>query len=345
MSDHSPNLELTPGQLQLGFRLEAIFMPQAKRQRDEAYQKRKRSGNATVDDRLRFVHYTSAEAALAIIRSKRIWMRNTTCMADYSEVQHGYELVNKFFSDKSRMDAFVGALDACIPSAATEAMELFNRWRKDIWLSTYVTSLSEHDDNEDFHGRLSMWRASGNNTARVALVVRPPNISEGSLALNIIFSPVAYLGEDEVSSLLCEVIDNINSNCEFLRTIERQTVVWTVFYMFVAAVTCLKHEGFREEREWRAIYTPKLRPSPLMESSTEVITGVPQPIYKIPLDSTVSPALADLDFAAILDRLIVGPSEYPWVMYEAFTNALSMAGVPNATERVWTSKIPLRTLV
>jgi len=320
-------------------------MPQAKSQRDEAYQKRKRSGNATVDDRLRFVHYTTAEAALCIIRSKHIWMRNTNCMADYSEVHHGYELVNKvFFSDKSRTDAFVGALDACIPGAATEAMELFNKWRQDIGLSTYVTSLSEHDDTEDFHGRLSMWRAFGDNTARVALVVRPPNIPEGSLALNLMFSPVAYLSEDEVSRLLCEVIDNINSNCEFLRTVERHTVVWTVFYMFVAAVTCLKHEGFREEREWRAIYTPKLRPSPLMESCTKVIAGVPQLIYKIPMDITVSPALADLDFAAIFDRLIVGPSEYPWVMYEAFTDALATAGVPDAKERVWTSKIPLRTL-
>jgi hypothetical protein len=62
-------------------RLEAIFMPYGRRQRDGAYEKLKKSG--ATDERLRFVHYTSAEAALSIIRSKRIWMRNTTCMSDY----------------------------------------------------------------------------------------------------------------------------------------------------------------------------------------------------------------------------------------------------------------------
>ena len=34
--------------------------------------------------------------------------------------------------------------------------------------------------------------------------------------------------------------------------------------------------GFEEEREWRAIYTPKRAASPLIISSTEVIGGVPQ---------------------------------------------------------------------
>jgi hypothetical protein len=46
--------------------------------------------------------------------------------------------------------------------------------------------------------------------------------------------------------------------------------------MLLAGVTCLKHEGFREEREWRAIYCPRFYPSPLMGSDIEVIGGVPQ---------------------------------------------------------------------
>jgi len=30
----------------------------------------------------RFVHYTTAEAALSIMRKKRFWLRNTNCMSD-----------------------------------------------------------------------------------------------------------------------------------------------------------------------------------------------------------------------------------------------------------------------
>jgi hypothetical protein len=83
-------------------------------------------------------------------------------------------------------------------------------------------------------------------------------------------------------------------------------------------------------------------PSELMESSTEVIAGVPQIVYKIPLDVTVSEYLADLDFSKMFDRLIVGPSLYPWPMYEAFVDALVKAGVADAHQRVFASDIPLR---
>src|ERR1035438_5196798 len=74
MTDEVTTPRLTEEQLQLASQLESIFMPQAKRQRDEAYAKLRETGST--DGQLRFVHYTSAEAALKIIHSKRLWMRN-----------------------------------------------------------------------------------------------------------------------------------------------------------------------------------------------------------------------------------------------------------------------------
>jgi hypothetical protein len=329
---------LTPEQLQLALRLESIFMPEARRQRIQAG-----FGDDTAQVPTRFVHYTSAEAALNIIRTKRMWMRNTTCMADYGEVQHGLQIIQKFFSDKAKTELFIAELDACFPGVAQEAMEAFNRWGRNIYLGTYITSISEHDEKEDFHGRLSMWRAFGGNTARVAIVYRVPRFSGGALALNLLFSPVAYLKQQEAHNTIHEVIRNIGQNCDFIRSIDRQIVANTVFYMFVAAATCLKHEGFREEREWRAIYSPQLNASPLMQCSTETVGGVPQNVYKLPLDATVSPVLADLEFSQMFDRLIIGPSPYPWVMYEAFVKALTDAGCPEVKDRVITSDIPIRT--
>jgi hypothetical protein len=70
--------DLTPEQQQ-NFQLEAIFMPEASRQRDKFYRE-----NADT----KFVHYTTAEAALSIIEQKRMWLRNTRSMVDYSEVRH-----------------------------------------------------------------------------------------------------------------------------------------------------------------------------------------------------------------------------------------------------------------
>jgi hypothetical protein len=72
-------------QFQLALRLERIFMPYAMKQRATAFieQTGKSLDAASDQDRLRFAHYTSAEAALSIIESKRIWMRNASCMSDY----------------------------------------------------------------------------------------------------------------------------------------------------------------------------------------------------------------------------------------------------------------------
>jgi hypothetical protein len=327
---------LTQEQIELMLRLEGVFMPYARRQRDEAYQ------NLSAGDNLRFVHYTSAEAALSIIRSKRMWMRNATCMSDYREIQHGFEMLGKIFFEKSSKAAFVGTLDSCTPSVATEAIEKFEQWSRDIRFSTYLACISEHDSNEDMNGRLSMWRAFGGSTVRVGMVFSLPRISNGSLALRLIFSPVAYLTEKQIRESFAEVVRNIGAGRSFLQSVNREVLVQTVFYMLVAAATCLKHEGFREEREWRAIYTPTLLPSPLMERSTEVICGVPQVVYKLPLDTGASPELADLDFGQIFDRLIVGPCPYPWVVYEAFRDALAATGVQGAAERVHISGIPVR---
>jgi hypothetical protein len=62
--------------------------------------------------------------------------------------------------------------------------------------------------------------------------------------------------------------------------------------------------------------------SPLITSSTETFAGVPQIIHQLPLDGSVSPALKDLDLTTIFDRLIIGPSPYPWAMGVAFTMRL-----------------------
>ena len=307
-------------------------MPYARKQRDALYERQKR-----------FVHYTSAEAALSIIKSKRLWMRNTTCMSDYREVQHGFEILRKFFSDKSKKDSFVQALDAHVPGVAMEAINLFDQWWEDTRLNTYISSISEHNDEEDSYGRLSMWRAFGGNTARVAIVFRIPFYSGGADKLNIMFSPVAYLGEDGVHAEIDSVIWNIRNNGDLIRSTERSRILSIVFNMLVAGVVCLKHKDFHEECEWRVIYAPNRASSPLVESSTEILGGIPQIVHKLPLDMKVSDALGELDLSRIFDRLIIGPSSFPWAMYQAFVDALEKCGVSEAHKLVFTSDIPIRS--
>lgn len=319
-----------------GVRIMSITMPHALKQMQAMYQ---RTPDQTHG---RFVHYTTAEAALSIIRTKRFWLRNTNCMSDYREVQHGFDIFNRYFLDAARRKAFVAAFDAVAPGAADDAFTAFNNWWQDLRLNTYIACVSEHQDSEDVHGRLSMWRAFGGAATRVGIVLRFPFVSISAVSLALNFSPVAYLPESGAHGVIDQVIANVRANRDYLRALKREVLVQLVFQMFASGIVCLKHEGFHEEREWRAIYTPKRWSSPLMESSVEVVAGVPQAVYKIPLDGLASPLIADLDFAQVFDRLIVGPTPYPWPIYGAFVEVLKASGVPKAEERVCVSNIPIR---
>jgi len=314
-------------------RLISIFMPYATRRRQEM-----------IDGNGRFVHYTSAASALQIIRTKQMWMRNTTCMSDFSEVQHGFRTLNRFLTAASNRAAFEQALNDCFPDLAAQAINLFNQWWSDIQFNTYITSISEHDDTEDNHGRLSMWRAFARATPGIALVLRillaPPTAAQ---SFHVLFSPVAYFTDRQVDAELNAVIENIRTNRDFLRTTDREQVLSVVFHMLLMAVVCLKHEGFCEEREWRVVYAPRRSPSPLISSAIQVIQGVPQTVYEIPLKGPPPDDLAGLDIPHLIDRVVIGPSQYPWAMYQALVTALTAAGVADAGLRVFVSGIPIRT--
>jgi hypothetical protein len=89
-------------------------------------------------------------------------------MADFREVQHGYDILWQFFHNEQKRETFKAALDACAPGAADESIKLFDQWWQTIRFNTFIASLSEHLNSEDTQGRLSMWRAYGALTSEQA---------------------------------------------------------------------------------------------------------------------------------------------------------------------------------
>jgi hypothetical protein len=329
--------ELTPELKARYRRLAQIFMPRMLAVADRLYPE----GNGFA----RFAHYTSADSALKIIRSKRLWMRDATAMADYREVQHGYDLLAKLFNEPGRRDALVAALDACAPGVAMEGLQAFDKNWQSLRRSAYIASLSEHHDIEDTYGRLSMWRAFGSAGVRVALVVKLPAFSGAAQAMLVIFSPVSYATEEEVADELTTVTEQIRANADFLRGLDPQLLRGMVFVKFLASVVTLKHEAFREEAEWRAFYTPFLgaRAPVKIKHSIECFNGVPQQVYHLPMDGSEAPELAGLEFTQIFDRLIIGPTQYPVSVADACAEELDKAGVKDVASKIRISGIPLRT--
>jgi hypothetical protein len=324
-------MALTPDQVEFAKKLLRIFFPYLTANRERM-----------IEEGGRFVHYTTAENALKILKTKSFWMRNATCMSDYQEVQHGYGVIDRYL--RKNRDKFDSALNSCVSDIAVEALKLFDQWWQNIQTQTYIASISEHDRSEDIHGRLSMWRAFGGAaTARVAIIMNLPlavGINEG---LGALFTPVGYFSDEVASRELDAVLDNISANQQFLKTVDRNIFLRTIFMLLMTNVVSMKHEGFREEKEWRIIHVPKVLITSHIDSSVEVVGGVPQRVYKIPLRNNAETGVVGIDLRELFHGLIVGPSQFPLAMVDAFVTVLEEAGIQNAASRISFSRIPVRT--
>jgi hypothetical protein len=208
---------------------------------------------------------------------------------------------------------------------------------------TYLTCVSEHEVREDILGRLSMWRAYGGING-VALVMNNAafQATEPSDVLKIYASPVAYCDQKEFAEKFEEVVNNIENEVDFLKQQGREEVKGRLFRMLAFAVLCTKHPGFAEEVEWRVIHCPWWENSPHLLKETEVIQGVPQPVYKIPLQDIPAKGLTGITIPALIDRIIIGPTRDPLVMAEGLRDLLAKADVEQPEKKIFMSYIPLR---
>lgn len=310
-------------------RLLRVFFPYAADRRD-----------AVAQQRLRLVYYTTAETATRIIGAAEIWMRNTTVMNDYSEVEHGIECLNLALKSRSGA-ALKSAVDECHPGLAGEALQRFDEWLLNIRTDSFITCLSEHPANEDLHGRLSMWRAYG-GSAGVALVINPAALSIDTPNLGVVASPVAYWSQEQVELQMQRVAAGIGQESELVQAATREEIKNELLSVFRAAVLSTKHPAFAEEREWRIIATPSMYRSPLLTECIESIGGVPQPVQKLALKNIPDRAIVGLEIPELVERVIIGPCSLPAMIYRALFTKLEAAGVKEAGTRIHVSNIPLR---
>jgi len=288
----------------------------------------------------RFVHYTSAENAMKIISERKIWMRSTLCMNDYSEVRHGVERLAAYMTSEAANPIW-SAFDAAHPGLSDELRQTYDAWLSDLETQTFVTCVSEHDQREDGFGRLSMWRSYANSTG-VAIVINGTAMMSISDALSAFSHPVLYLTDEELRRELDALVKGIATQSAFLATLERG-VCLAYFLNTLHSLACsLKHPGFWEEREWRVVYRPNYAPSRRILNRLASVGGVPQRIYEIPLEDVPDEGLVGLTPASLINRVIIGPSTQPLTLYRAFVEILDHAGVSDAANKVRVSDMPMR---
>jgi hypothetical protein len=290
---------------------------------------------------MRFVHYTRANAAMNIIQKKEVWMRKSSCMNDFMEIEHGLRYVISAYNGDFAGLRFKVGLDSIFDGLSTEIESLFNGWKPHFLANTYFSCFSELDDQEDSFGGLSMWRAYSGTTG-VAIVVNAAPFFGLSGGLRVYASPVAYLTDQAFEQKFLEVAIGLEQNRDFLRAQGRDVVKNHAFNTLKFASLCTKHPGFLEEREWRVVYQPTFEKSDVLTKSTEAISGTPQPVYKIPLKNIPEDGVVGIEIPEFINRIIVGPTQYPQAVREAFIDLLTDAGTACPASKVLISDIPLR---
>lgn len=140
-------------------------------------------------------------------------------------------------------------------------------------------------------------------------------------------------------------MDALVTKKELLRNTDPEQVFLWIYTAFRVFALCTKHPGFREEKEWRVFHSPLHEPKKTdwLRRENEVVGGVPQEIVKIKLKDDVDRGVKNLAPDGLLERLIIGPCQFPDATFHALSFALQEAGVTNPNERIVRSDIPLRT--
>ena len=293
------------------------------------------------DTNTRFVHYTSAEAALKILRSREIWLRKASAMADYRELQHGLHWLRTCYNNTVHGNELKSLLNSMFAGFTDRLEPLFNNLTSSMLTETYLTCFSEHYDGDDAYGRLSMWRAYGGR-AGVAIVVRNGPFEGKAEEFRAFSSPVAYWDEGGFSNAFANVVANIRNNRAFIEALQVDVALGYVIRTFTFFVLCTKHPAFLEEREWRVVYCPALGKSEHINEDVVVIDGTPQRVCKVALRNIPEIGLVGVEIPELVERILIGPSRFPLEMYQAFVSTLTEAGMGNADRRVMGTGIPLR---
>jgi hypothetical protein len=326
-------------------KIAGIFMPRMQRELARVREKA-----------IRFSHYTSAETGIKILRSKRILLRNSVLMNDFSEVGHGLDCLNFAYNGPlgERLKAALQKVQLDLP----EILEAnFNDQVLDVRGETYLLSVSEHGSedplesaHEDQFGRLSMWRAYAPRNG-IAFVLRNSPFVNDSNALQAFTSPVVYATKDAFLASFEELVVGIEQNIDLVVGLGGAAVHDLLISVFKFAVQSTKHPAFREEREWRVIYDPtRLQRLDAMTDEqqrripTEIMSlnGVPQRVYSIPFQDYPDEGFVGATAPDLIDRVLIGPTADAYAISQAFVVELMDLGIEEAPNKVVITGVPLR---
>lgn len=289
-------------------------------------------------------HYTTLDVLERILSSGEVWFSNPLFMNDLDEVRFGIlqgaevlredRNVREALESEARHKRFLETFD-----------EYLSEFERDHLLDTYIFCLSEHHaDDQD--GILSMWRGYGGNGRGAALVFDTSKLVE--VASSPVFIAKVRYGTverrkswlQESVLLLAQILREKNLSDDQIYLASN-----AIFQRFKILALLMKHVGFQEENEWRAIYLPE-RDSEHKLSTMRGYHNGPrgvEPKLKFKFEALEGVTDPDFSLTNALDRILLGPTTSSILAQRSIIRMLELIGRRELSGRLVASGIPFRS--
>jgi len=184
-----------------------------------------------------------------------------------------------------------------------------------------------------------MWRAYGADTG-VAFIFNSNTILGHSQYHQTNSQAVFYWDTDRALQAFLNLVQRIEESISILSKQSPDRIKDWLLNSILELVTSIKHPAFLEEREWRISLQPSLHTNQKLIPDLEIIRGLPQQVYKIPLHTVEDKYYGDLNDT--LHQIIIGPCKNAEKVKKALVDELTDAGVHQAKSKIVVSNIPLR---
>jgi hypothetical protein len=192
-----------------------------------------------------------------------------------------------------------------------------------------------------------MWRGYGHHAGGIAVVFDTAKIN-GEPIGRLVLARVHYAPNDRRQDWLICLFERFARILKETQPPEDQLYVAAnaLFERIKLFAIFSKHDGFREEREWRAAYLPWMDEEQAFKkyfgyqvTSSGVHPKLKLPITEIPLEDG-----SECTFEKIIDRIIIGPTVSSPFAKASFDRMLDCLNRPELKARAYASGIPFRRI-
>jgi hypothetical protein len=187
-------------------------------------------------------HYTDANGLLGILQEKELWASNALHLNDAGEVSHGLTLLSQEIEK-------LLALAVTFPSDMKDAIKYWqNDLRKEAAEGPLVVSFSEVPD------QLSQWRAYCRDGSGYSIGFGLGDLQFAMSSSKFLLVKCVYTPSEQFD-LTMAVVRFLRRGFQHKKA---SRIGFMDFYRLLvvkafAVLLALKHEGFREEQEWRLV--------------------------------------------------------------------------------------------